>query len=61
MVHLAAFRDRGEVVASLVDDLRDAVVRGAGASLVAEERGVIVGHVMFSPSLLDAPKRLVSV
>jgi putative acetyltransferase len=60
-VHLAAFGDHGEVVANLVDDLRGAVARGEGLSLVAEERDRIVGHVMFSPSLLDAPKRLVSV
>lgn len=59
-VHLAAFH-HGQVVANLVDDLRDAVARGEGLSLVAEERGEIVGHVMFSPSLLDAPKRLVPV
>ena len=37
---------------------RDAVARGEGLSLVAEERDQLVGHVMFSPSLLDAPKRL---
>ena len=57
-VHLAAFPDHGRVVAKLVDDLRDAVARDEGLSLVAEEREEIVGHVMFSPSLLDAPKRL---
>jgi putative acetyltransferase len=57
-VHLAAFSHQGEVVPNLVDDLRDL---GEGLSLVAEERGQIVGHVMFSPSLLDAPKRLVQV
>ena len=61
MVHLAAFPHHGHVVANLVDDLRDAVARGEGLSLVAEERDEIVGHVMFSPSLLDAPKRLVPV
>jgi putative acetyltransferase len=60
-VHLTAFGDHGQVVANLVDDLRDAVARGEGISLVAEERGEVVGHVMFSPSLLDAPKRLVRV
>jgi putative acetyltransferase len=60
-VHLAAFGDHGEVVANLVDDLRDAVGRGEGLSLVAEEQDQILGHVMFTPSLLDAPKRLVSV
>src|SRR5215204_3493487 len=60
-VHLAAFGDHGQAVANLVDDLRDAVARGEGLSLVAEERDEIVGHVMFSPSLLDAPRRLVPV
>jgi putative acetyltransferase len=60
-VHLGAFGDHGPVVANLVDDLREAVVRGEGLSLVAEERDQVVGHVMFSPSLLDAPKRLVAV
>jgi putative acetyltransferase len=60
-VHLAAFPDHGHVVANLVDDLRDAVARGEGLSLVAEEREEIVGHAMFSPSLLDAPKCLVPV
>jgi hypothetical protein len=33
----------------------------ARLSLVAAERDQIVGHVMFSPSLLDAPKRLLPV
>jgi putative acetyltransferase len=60
-VHLTAFGDHGQAVANLVDDLRDAVSRGEGLSLVAEERGEVLGHVMFSPSLLDAPKRLVRV
>jgi putative acetyltransferase len=60
-VHLTAFGEHGQVVANLVDDLRDAVARGDGLSLVAEERDQIVGHVMFSTSLLDAPKRLVPV
>jgi putative acetyltransferase len=60
-VHLAAFGDHGDVVANLVDDLRESVARGDGLSLVAEERNDVVGHVMFTPSLLDAPKRLVAV
>jgi putative acetyltransferase len=60
-VHLAAFGDHGQVVANLVDDLRHAVAQGEGLSLVAEERDEIVGHVMFSASLLDAPRRLVPV
>lgn len=60
-LHLAAFGDHGRVVANLVDDLRDAVTRGEGLSLVAEDRDQIVGHVMFTPSLLDAPRRLLPV
>ena len=61
-LHGAAFgEDHVPVVADLVDELRDAVRRGDGLSLVAAERDQIVGHVMFSPSLLDAPKRLLPV
>jgi putative acetyltransferase len=61
-VQRAAFGgEHGEVVANLVDDLRELVARGEGLSLVAEERGEIVGHAMFTQSLLDAPKRLVPV
>jgi putative acetyltransferase len=60
-LHLAAFGADGLVVADLVDDLRDAVGRGEGLSLVAAEGDEIVGHVMFTPSLLDAPKRLLPV
>lgn len=60
-VHLAAFGDDGAKVADLVDDLRRAVARGEGVSLVAEAEGEVVGHVMFTPSILDAPQRLVPV
>lgn len=60
-VHLAAFGDHGDVVADLVDDLRAAVAKGEGLSLVAEEGDEVVGHLMFTSSLLDAPRRLVSV
>lgn len=60
-VHREAFADRGEIVAALVDDLRALLSAGRGLSLVAEQRGRIVGHVMFSPALLDAPTRLVAV
>lgn len=49
------------VVADLVDDLRGAVAAGEGLSLLAEERDEVVGHVMFTTSLLDAPRRLVPV
>ena len=58
-VHLAAFGegDHARVVADLVDDLRAT----GGTFLVADDAGEIVGHVMFTASLLDAPKRLVEV
>jgi putative acetyltransferase len=61
-LHLAAFgEDHVPDVPDLVDELRDAVSRGEGLSLVAEERDEVVGHAMFSPSLLDAPKCLLQV
>ena len=60
-LHLRAFGDHGRVVANLVDGLRESVVSGGGLSLVAGRDGCIVGHVMFSHSLLDAPRRLVDV
>jgi putative acetyltransferase len=54
-----AFADQGPVVADLVDALRqddpDAL------SLVAELEGQVVGHIMFTCSRLDAPRRLVDV
>jgi len=53
--------DHGRVVAALVDDLRASVLDGEGVSLVAEVGDAVVGHVMFTPSLLDAPRRLVPV
>ncbi|MFI5710575.1 GNAT family N-acetyltransferase [Kribbella sp. NPDC051620] len=58
-LHLQAFGGHGGVVSDLVDSLREA---GAGSlSLVAERGGRVVGHVMFTSSLLDAPRRLVEV
>lgn len=60
-VHRAAFGDHGDVVANLVDELREAVTRGEGLALVAEEGDGVVGQVMFTSSLLDAPRQLVSV
>jgi putative acetyltransferase len=60
-VHREAFHDQGRV-ASLVDDLRAAVAAGDGISLVAVDADdIVIGHVMFTPSLLDAPRRLVPV
>ncbi|MFF4966367.1 GNAT family N-acetyltransferase [Streptomyces sp. NPDC001037] len=60
-IHLRAFGDHGLVVADLVDTLRDTTTAGDGLSLVAEHDRQIVGHVMFTRSLLDAPRRLVEV
>ena len=61
-VHRAAFGGHhGAVVARLVDDLRSLVVEGEGISLVADGMDGIVGHAMFTPSLLDAPRKLVPV
>lgn len=56
-VHLTAFGDHGTVVADLTDSLRDL----PGLSLVAEVDSQVVGHVLFTRSLLDAPQRLVDV
>lgn len=59
--HLQAFGDHGTVVADLVDTLRDTITSDNGLSLVAEHAGQVVGHIMFTRSLLDAPRRLVEV
>ena len=60
-IHLRAFGDHGLVVADLADALRETITPADGLSLVAEHDGQIVGHVMFTRSLLDAPRRLVEV
>jgi putative acetyltransferase len=61
-IHLRAFGgDHGLVVADLVDTLRETITPTDGLSLVAEYGGQVVGHVMFTRSLLDAPRRLVDV
>ncbi|MEU5664667.1 GNAT family N-acetyltransferase [Streptomyces longwoodensis] len=60
-LHLEAFGDHGLVVADLVDTLRGTLTSEDGLSLVAERDGQVVGHVMFTRSLLDAPRRLVDV
>lgn len=49
------------IVGVLVDDLRAGEAWVEGLSFVAEVDGAIVGHVMFSRSILDAPPRLVDV
>jgi putative acetyltransferase len=57
----AAFGARGREVAALAAALRESITAEAGLSLVAEADAQLVGHVIFSPSLLDAPRRLVPV
>ena len=56
----AAFGDGGEV-AQLVRSLRRLVTTSFGTSLVADAGGQLVGHVMCTRSVLDAPRRLVDV
>jgi putative acetyltransferase len=60
-VHLRAFGDHGALVADLVDDLRATIETADARSLVAEHDRQVVGHVMFTRALLDAPARLVAV
>jgi putative acetyltransferase len=60
-VQRQAFGAEGAVVADLVDALRDGITAGEGLALVAEVDGQVAGHVMFTRSLLDAPRRLVGV
>jgi putative acetyltransferase len=60
-IHLQAFGDHGLVVAELVNALRETITPMDGLSLVAGHDGQIVGHAMFTRSLLDAPRRLVEV
>ena len=49
------------VVGELVDALRRSPDWVPGLSFVAEREGEIVGHILFTRSLLDAPRRLVDV
>jgi putative acetyltransferase len=60
-IHVRAFGDQGLVVADLVDALREIIAPTDGLTLVAEHDGRVVGHAMFTRSLLDAPRRLVEV
>jgi putative acetyltransferase len=58
-IHRRAFRRQGGTIADLVQSLRRD--DPAALSLVAEQAGEIVGHVMFTRNLLDAPSRLTPV
>jgi len=60
-IHQRAFGDQGLVVADLVDALRETITPMSRLSLVAGHDGQVVGHAMFTRSLLDAPRRLVEV
>src|SRR5207302_537384 len=60
-VHELAFGDHGAVVVTLVNDLRLSLATEPGLSLVAVDGDAVVGHVLFTRNLLDAPERLVDV
>jgi putative acetyltransferase len=60
-VHREACGNQGDAVAALVSDLRTLLRSESGLSLAAERGGQVVGHVMFSEALLDAPAQLVAV
>lgn len=58
---MASFGAHGLTVVGLVCALSELITDSTGLSLVAELDGHIVGHAMITPSLLDAPRQLVSV
>jgi putative acetyltransferase len=61
-VHSRAFGDHGvNVVVPLLEDLRRSLTTEPGLSLVACEGDTVVGHTLFTRSLLDAPAWLVDV
>lgn len=61
-LHRVAFGAEGDAVARLVGDLRASLAAERGLSLVAVDEGTtIVGSVLFTRNLLDAPRRLVDV
>ena len=61
-VHREAFGSHSEMVIPLVDDLRRSLGSELGLSLVAvDEADEVVGHILFTHSLLDAPRQLVDV
>lgn len=60
-VHRRAFGTHGDSVAALAGALGADIEAHGGASYVAEIEGQVVANIMFSRSLLDAPKELVRV
>ncbi|HEY1178734.1 MAG TPA: N-acetyltransferase [Phytomonospora sp.] len=59
--HTSAFGDHGPTVARMLTALDESDARLPELSIVAERDREVVGHVMLTKSLLDAPKRLVDV
>lgn len=57
-VQRRAFGDEGPLITEIIDELR---LRPGTTSLVAVDGDEVIGHVMFSTALLDAPRRLVEV
>lgn len=57
----SAFTGHGDQVAELVGGLHRLIDQQHGLSLVAELDGMVVGHLMCTPALLDAPRELVTV
>ena len=61
-IHRAAFASHPDGVIRLVDALRRSLTAEPGLSLVSvDDEGSVVGHVLFTHNLLDAPPRLVDV
>ncbi len=60
-VHRAAFGDHAKAVVDLLALLRADTRPEDAVSLVAASEHGVLGHVLFTPSLLDAPDRLVEV
>jgi len=60
-VQNSAFAHHEGRVGDLVDALREGLSRSDGLSLVATDKDIVVGHVMFTRCLLDAPQQLVDV
>jgi putative acetyltransferase len=58
-LHTTAFGDHGRAVSALVEELRATTPPGACASLVAVEDTELIGHVLFTPAVIDAALRQV--
>jgi len=58
-VQIAAFDD--PTIGDLLDALRDSWVFQPDLSFVAEQDGEIIGHLLYSTALVDAPPELVEV